>query len=169
MLRTRRIEPTRWAVQVLPWPVGRPIRLRVAAMSWSDQRVAMLRMTARASSEVLQSCSPVQGLRRRSSECCPPFQWMISTISCAGSSTSTTMSLMMARTSCWRDCMLTLAFFHAASRSSATPVEVRDAGVGAQVVVASTRASHARTRRRAASQLFSRVPAIRRLSGSHAA
>ena len=33
MPRTRRIEPTRCAVQVLPCPVGRAIRLRVAAMS----------------------------------------------------------------------------------------------------------------------------------------
>src|SRR4029078_9586335 len=48
MPRTRRIELTRCAVQVLFCPVGKPIRLSVAAMSWSDQRVAIPRMTARA-------------------------------------------------------------------------------------------------------------------------
>ena len=41
MPRTRRIEPTRCAVQVLPCPVGSLIRFSVAAMSSSDQRLAM--------------------------------------------------------------------------------------------------------------------------------
>jgi hypothetical protein len=54
---------TRCAVQVLPWPVGRPIRLSDAAICSSDQRPAMLRMTASASSIVAQPCSPARGLR----------------------------------------------------------------------------------------------------------
>ena len=35
-------------------------------MSWSDQRVAILQMTASASSDVRHSCSPDWGLRRGS-------------------------------------------------------------------------------------------------------
>ena len=90
------------------------------------------------------------------SECCPPFQWMIRTISRACSSMSTIMSLMRARASCWRERMVTLVFFHAASRSSAMPVSSGIAGDrGAEVVVASRRVSQSRTRRRAASQFFS--------------
>ena len=58
--------------------VGRPslplarrnsIRFNLAAMSSSDQRVAMLRITARASSGVRQPCSPDFGLRIRNCEC----------------------------------------------------------------------------------------------------
>ena len=40
---TLRSEPTRCAVQVLPWPVTNPIRLREAATSWSDHRPAIER------------------------------------------------------------------------------------------------------------------------------
>ena len=40
-----------------------PMRFREAAMSSSDHRVAMLRITASASSEVRQPCSPDFGLR----------------------------------------------------------------------------------------------------------
>src|SRR5215831_10057913 len=47
---TLRTEPTRCAVQVFPRPVGIPIRFKDAAMSSSDHRVAILRITARASS-----------------------------------------------------------------------------------------------------------------------
>ena len=55
---------TRCAVQVLPWPVGMPIRLSDAAISSSDQRPAMLRITASASSGVAQPCSPVRACGR---------------------------------------------------------------------------------------------------------
>jgi hypothetical protein len=64
---------------------------------------------------------------------------------------------------------VTLAFFHAASRSSVMALKSGIAGVGVEVIVASRRASPSRTRRRAASQFFSRVAAINRLSGSQAA
>ena len=117
--RTRRTEATRCAVQVLPWPVGRPIRLSDAAICSSDQRPAMLRMTANASSVVAQPCSPVRGLRTRSSECWPPRQWIVSTTSRASSSTSTTMSVINVRSSCWRARIVTPGAFHAADRLSA--------------------------------------------------
>ncbi|BCM17638.1 hypothetical protein MJ8_14040 [Mesorhizobium sp. J8] len=71
---TRRIELTRLAVQVLFCPVRKPIRLRDAAMWSSAQRPAMLRMTSRASSEVVHPCSPDFGLRTRNCECWPPRQ-----------------------------------------------------------------------------------------------
>ena len=58
-----------------------PIRFKVAAMSSSDHRLAMLRMTARASSGVRQPCSPDFGLRTRSCECWPPRQWIVRMIS----------------------------------------------------------------------------------------
>src|SRR5947209_15001060 len=51
--RTRRKEVTRFAVHVLPCPVGNLMRFNVAAMSSSDQRVAMVLITATASSIVL--------------------------------------------------------------------------------------------------------------------
>ncbi|MET4121919.1 hypothetical protein ABIB85_008354 [Bradyrhizobium sp. JR1.5] len=73
-------------------PVGKPIRLSVAAMCSSDQRPAMLRTTAKASSAVEEPCSPERGLRIRSSECCPPCQWIVSTTSRTASSTSAMMS-----------------------------------------------------------------------------
>jgi transposase len=74
MFLTRRTELTRLAVQVLPCPVGMPIRFSEAAICSSDQRPAMLRINARASSVVAQPCSPVLGLRTRNSECWPPRQ-----------------------------------------------------------------------------------------------
>ena len=46
-----------------------PIRFSVAAISASDQRVAMLRITASAASGVRHPCSPERGLRTRSCEC----------------------------------------------------------------------------------------------------
>src|SRR3954471_10567967 len=74
---TRRSELTRCAVQDLPCPVRIPIRFNDAAMSSSDHREAMLRITARASSGVRQPCSPDFGLRTRSCECWPPRQWTV--------------------------------------------------------------------------------------------
>ena len=59
MARTRLTEATRCAVQVFPYPVGMPIRFSDAAICSSDQRPAMLRITAKASSVVAQPCSPV--------------------------------------------------------------------------------------------------------------
>ena len=58
------MEATRCAVQVFPWPVGSPMRLSDAAMCSSDQRPAMLRITAKASSVVAQPCSPVRACAR---------------------------------------------------------------------------------------------------------
>ena len=86
-------------------------------MSWSDHRPAMLRMTASACSGVLHPCSPVRGLRTRSSECWPPFQWMTSTISAAASSISTTISVISARTSRWRVLIVVRGACHAAEPS----------------------------------------------------
>lgn len=60
---------TRCAVQVLSWPVRTPIRFKVAAISASEERVAMLSITTRACSGVWQPCSPVRGLRTRNCEC----------------------------------------------------------------------------------------------------
>src|SRR4051795_6815945 len=73
-----------------------PIRFSDAAISLSDHRVAMLRITARASSGVRQPCSPDFGLRPRSRECWPPRQWIVRMTSRAASSTSATMSAGLA-------------------------------------------------------------------------
>jgi hypothetical protein len=56
-------------------------------------------ITARASSEVRQSCSLDWGLRSRSSERWPPFQWIVKTISRTASSVSTLTSFTSAQTS----------------------------------------------------------------------
>ena len=95
----RRYEATRWAFHVLPCPVVRRIRLSVAAISSSDQRVAISLTIFSASLGARLVCSPVAGFRTRSSECCPPRQWMRSTTSRVASCTSTTISSMSARTS----------------------------------------------------------------------
>ena len=116
---TVRSEPTRRAVQDFPWPVRIPIRFSDAAISSSDHRPAMLRITARASSGVRQPWSPVLGFLTRSCECWPPRQWIVRTTSRAASSTSAMMSAIRARRSLWRARMLTPGAFHAASRSSA--------------------------------------------------
>ena len=67
MPRRRRKEPTRCAVQVFTWVVGKPMRFSVAATSPSDHRVAIMRIGATASSEVRHSCSPGLGFRTSSS------------------------------------------------------------------------------------------------------
>ena len=54
--------------------VGMDVVDPVAAIWSSLQRLAMLRMTANASSAVRQPCSPVLGFLTRSCECWPPFQ-----------------------------------------------------------------------------------------------
>jgi len=46
-------------------------------MCSSDHLLAMLRMTANASSGVRQPCSPVRGLTTLTCECCPPRQWIV--------------------------------------------------------------------------------------------
>ena len=76
-------------------------------MSSSDQRVAMLRITASAASGVRHPCSPDFGLRTRSCECWPPRQWIVRTTSRVASSTSAMMSVTRARRSCWRVRMVT--------------------------------------------------------------
>jgi hypothetical protein len=53
---------------------------------------------------------------------------------------STIISLTSARTSCWRQRMVTLLFFQAASRSSARALSSGATGVEALVIVASRRA-----------------------------
>ena len=65
--------------------------------------------------------------------------------------------------------ILTLGALQAALRSSASPVKSGMSAVGAGIRIASSRASHAATRRSAASQLFSSCAVINRLSGSQAA
>ena len=75
-----RADPVRCPGLTLPGWQGHPVESGRDVVS-RDQRLAMLRMTARASSRMPHACSPVRGARRRSSECCPPFQWMIRTIS----------------------------------------------------------------------------------------
>lgn len=81
MPRTGRPKATQCAVQVLPCPVGIPMRLSEAAIWSSDQRPAMLRITPSASPVVSQPCSPARGLRTLSSEWRPPRQWIVRTTS----------------------------------------------------------------------------------------
>ena len=96
-------------------------------MCSSDQRPAMLRITASASSVVAQPCSPDRGLRTRSSECWPPRQWIVRMTSPTSSSTSTMMSVINVRSSCWRARVVTPGAFHAADRI------VRQVGEGVRV------------------------------------
>ena len=92
-------------------------------MCSSDQRPAMLLITASASSVVAQPCSPARGLRTRSSECWPPRQWIVRMTSRASSSTSTMMSVINVRSSCWRARIVTPGAFQAADRLSAKLVK----------------------------------------------
>jgi hypothetical protein len=57
---------------------GRDVLIGPAARHAANDRQGVLGGTA--------SCSPVRGLRRRNSECCPPFQWTIRTIARTASS-----------------------------------------------------------------------------------
>ena len=93
---------TRSVVHDCPCPVGMACDSKAVAIYASDQVPAIRRMTASASSEVRLRlrCSPGFGFRPRTSECCPPRQWMIRMTSRDWSSTSTRISSTSVRTSC---------------------------------------------------------------------
>ena len=83
----------------------------------------MLRMTAMASSEVRQPCSPVFGLRTRNCECWPPRQWIVRTTSRVASSTSAMMSTTSSAQQSLSRARGHAGAFQAASRSSASPIK----------------------------------------------
>jgi hypothetical protein len=140
-----------------------------AAICSSDQRPAMLRITAKASSAVAQPCSPVRGLRTRSSECWPPRQWMVSTTSRAASSTSTTICRDQGPQQLLSRTHGHMGAFQAADRFSARSAKAPRVDLDRFELPAGWRACRSRTRRSAASQFFSSWAAISRLSGSQAA
>lgn len=143
------------------------MRLSVAAMCSSLALPANSRMMIFASALVRLLCSPVRGFRTRSSECCPPCQWMVMTTSRRSSSTSTTISRMSVLTRRCFICIVVDGASQAASRSAAMVINSSMfGGAGSLVELRFRRASHARCR---ASALFHRVSssaATIRFSGS---
>lgn len=130
-----------------------PLRFNETAISGSDQRPAMVRITANACSEALQSCSPLFGFLTRSSECWSPFQWMTSTTS--PTAKSAMISVNTARTNRWRVRIAVCGTFQAAARLSANPEKSGFVPPGSGAFKSSRRLRHCSARCSAASHAFS--------------